>query len=69
MSLPVYMGHHVRGAVSKGLRRRGIDVLTVSSRGCADATDDELLARRRNLGESCSRRTTISSPSPTIGGA
>ena len=50
MSLPLYMDHHVRSAVTKGLRRRGIDVLTAFEDGHADALDEELLTRATQLG-------------------
>ena len=50
MSLPLYMDHHVRSAVTKGLRRRGIDVLTAFEDAHADAPDEELLARATQLG-------------------
>jgi predicted nuclease of predicted toxin-antitoxin system len=44
------MDHHVRGAVTKGLRRRGFDVLTALEDGRAEASDEELLARATELG-------------------
>jgi len=50
VSLPLYVDHHVRAAVTKGLRRRGIDVLTAFEDERPDAADDELLARAGELG-------------------
>ena len=50
MSLPLYVDHHVRAAATKGLRRRGIDVLTAFEDGRAEAPDEELLARATELG-------------------
>jgi predicted nuclease of predicted toxin-antitoxin system len=50
VSLPLYLDHHVRGAVTRGLRRRGIDVLTAFDDGRAEAADEELLARATDLG-------------------
>lgn len=44
------MDHHVRSAVTKGLRRRGIDVLTAFEDGRAAAPDEQLLARAAELG-------------------
>jgi len=44
------MDHHVRGAATKGLRRRGIDVLTAFEDGRAEAPDDELFVRATDLG-------------------
>ena len=49
MSLPLYTDHHVRGAVVKGLRRRGIDVLTTFEDEHAEASDEALLARATEL--------------------
>jgi predicted nuclease of predicted toxin-antitoxin system len=50
VSLLLYVDHHVRSAVVKGLRRRGIDVLTAMDDGHADVADDVLLARATELG-------------------
>jgi hypothetical protein len=44
------MDHHVRAAVTNGLRRRGIDVRTAFEDGRADASDEELLTRAMELG-------------------
>jgi hypothetical protein len=44
------MDQHVRVAATKGLRRRGIDVLTAYEDGRATASDEELLARATELG-------------------
>lgn len=43
-----YTDEHVSKVVVKGLRRRGVDVLTVAETGTLGATDDEHLERARN---------------------
>ena len=50
MSLPLFMDHHVHSGITKGLRRRGIDVLTADEDGRASAPDDQLLERSTELG-------------------
>ena len=45
MSLAVYMDVHVPAAITAGLRRRGIDVLTSQEDGTDRWADDQLLAR------------------------
>lgn len=45
MSLSLYTDHHVRSAIVKGLRRRGIDILTAQEDGRADHADEAILAR------------------------
>ncbi len=50
MSLPLYVDHHVRGAVTKGLRRRSIDVLTAFEDGRSEVPDAEVLGRATFLG-------------------
>jgi len=50
VSLPLYLDHHVRSAVTKGLRSRGIDVLTAFEDQRAIASDEELLTRASDLG-------------------
>jgi hypothetical protein len=44
------MDHHVRRAVTKALRTRGIDVLTAFEDGHADSPDEDLFARAAELG-------------------
>lgn len=44
------MDHHVPVAISKGLRRRGVDVLTAHEDGAANWEDQDLLLRATNLG-------------------
>ena len=39
-----YMDEHVPLAISQGLRRRGVDALTVQEAGMCSATDEEQLA-------------------------
>jgi hypothetical protein len=50
LSLSYYMDHHVRSAITEGLRRRGIDCLTAEEDGAAEAEDEWLLERATGLG-------------------
>lgn len=50
MSLLLYMDQHVPAAVTRGLRRRGIDVLTAHEDGAAEWEDEEILQRATELG-------------------
>lgn len=50
MSLPLYMDVHVPLAITRGLRRRGVDVLTCQQDGTARLPDDQLLDRAAQLG-------------------
>lgn len=50
MALPVYMDVHVPAAITWGLRRRGIDVLTSQDDGTGRADDELLLERATQLG-------------------
>ena len=43
MTIVLYMDVHVRRAISDGLRRGGVDVLTAQDDGCARLSDPELL--------------------------
>jgi hypothetical protein len=45
VSLKFYMDHHVHGAITRGLRRRRVDCLTLQEDG-TDREDDELLLFR-----------------------
>ena len=45
MSLRFYMDVHVPAAITRGLRRRGIDVLTAQDDGAARLADPDLLDR------------------------
>jgi hypothetical protein len=45
-----YMDHHVPAAITAGLRRRGVDVLTAEEDGSAALDDDPLLDRATSLG-------------------
>jgi uncharacterized protein with PIN domain len=45
-----YLDEHVSRAVAKGLRQRGVDVLTVPEAGMMGASDEEHLARALNDG-------------------
>lgn len=50
MSVPLYMDHHVDSAITEGLRRRGIDVLTCRDDGTNTWDDERLLERATELG-------------------
>lgn len=50
MSLGLYMDVHVPRAVTRGLRRRGVDVLTAQDDGAARLEDPDLLDRATSLG-------------------
>jgi hypothetical protein len=50
MPLAFYMDVHVAAAITEGLRRRGIDVLTSQQDGTRRASDDVLLRRSTQLG-------------------
>jgi len=44
------MDHHIRSAVTNGLRRRGADVLTADEDGHARTPDDRVLRRATQIG-------------------
>ena len=44
------MDQHIPGPITKGLRQRGIDVLTAHEDGTAEFDDDLLLERATQLG-------------------
>jgi predicted nuclease of predicted toxin-antitoxin system len=50
MSLGLYMDVHVPLPITRGLRRRGVDVLTAQEDGTTRLTDAELLRRARERG-------------------
>lgn len=50
MSLALYMDHHVKSAVTEGLRRRGVDVITCAEDGTHQAEDERILERATELG-------------------
>ena len=50
MPLPLYMDVHVPAAITAGLRRRGINVLTSQEDGSDRLPDDRLLERATALG-------------------
>ena len=50
MSLPLYMDVHVPLAITRGLRRRGVDVLPAQQDGATELPDDQLLDRAAQLG-------------------
>jgi hypothetical protein len=43
------MDHHINAAITAGLRRRGVDVLTAYEDGAAEAGDEDLLTRATQL--------------------
>jgi len=50
MPLALYMDVHVSAAITTGIRRRGIDVVTSQEDGTRQAADEELLGRATELG-------------------
>ncbi len=69
MALTLYMDMHVPRAITNGLRRRGVQVVTAQEDGTAELDDLALLDRATELGcplytqdddllaEACSRQT------------
>jgi hypothetical protein len=49
MSVLLYMDHHVKAAISEGLRRRGVNLLTCLEDGRDRAADEEVLERATTL--------------------
>ena len=50
MSLALYRDEHIRGGITRGLRRRGISVLTAQEDGASGIPDPALLDRATALG-------------------
>ena len=50
MSLALYMDQHVRRAITVGVRRRGLDVITAYDDNRSAASDPDLLLRATELG-------------------
>ena len=50
MSVGLYMDHHVPAAITRGLRRCDVDVLTAEEDETADWDDEPLLGRATRLG-------------------
>jgi hypothetical protein len=50
MGIAYYMDEHVAGAITRGLRRRGIDVITVQEDGRRKTDDPIILDRALALG-------------------
>ena len=46
----LYMDHHVPSAITAGLRKRGVDIVTAEEDGSARLDDDPLLDRATALG-------------------
>ena len=49
MTVPLYMDQHVPAAITRGLRRRGVDVITAFEDGAAEQPDDQVLERSTAL--------------------
>lgn len=49
MSVALYMDHHAPGAITHGLRQRGVDVLTALEDGTDQLDDEQLLERSTQL--------------------
>jgi len=49
MALAYYMDVHVPAAITQGLRRRGIEVITSQEDGTREVSDEELLTRATEL--------------------
>ncbi len=62
MTLALYMDHHIPEAITSGLRRRGVDVLTAWEDETARVTDEVLLARATEVG-----RTLVSQDDDLLG--
>jgi hypothetical protein len=52
VSVALYMDHHVPSAITAGLRRLGVDVLTAYEDNMATAEDEAILQRATALGRS-----------------
>jgi len=50
MSVSLYMDHHVKAAITEGLRTRGVDVLTCTEDDTDQWEDDQILRRATELG-------------------
>ena len=50
MSVAFYMDEHIHGAITAGLRSRGVDVLTVQEDAMGGSTDPVVLDRAAALG-------------------
>lgn len=47
MALGLYMDVHIPRAITTGLRKRGIDVLTAQEDGAVELPDEDVLSRDR----------------------
>ena len=50
MTVCLYMDEHVPSAITKGLRQRGVDVLTIQEDDRSGYSDPAMLARATELG-------------------
>ena len=48
--LAFYMDHHIHAAITRGLRRSGVDCLTLQEDGTSQAEDEAVLHRATQLG-------------------
>lgn len=49
MSISLYIDHHVKSAITEGLRTRGVDVLTCAEDGAERWDDEQILQRATKL--------------------
>ncbi|HYV36769.1 MAG TPA: DUF5615 family PIN-like protein [Gemmataceae bacterium] len=49
MSVPLYIDHHVKAAITQGLRRRSVDVVTCAEDSTDQCDDDQILERAAQL--------------------
>ena len=50
MSVALYMDENVHGAITRGLRQRGVDILTVQEEGREGTPDPQVLDRAGEMG-------------------
>lgn len=50
MTIRLYMDHHVKAAITRGLRQCGVDVVTCSEDGTDQSDDEHILQRATELG-------------------
>ena len=50
MSVPFYMDHQIKAAITQGLRQRSVDVITCAEDGTDQADDEPILERATQLG-------------------
>lgn len=50
MSVPLYIDHHIKAAITEGLRNRGVDVITCAEDDTERWDDAQILERATQLG-------------------